>query len=96
MGGGDGPGELDRVAIIEMFNEKEKGIMTMSPQQEDIVSKPEHIHVQNKQLLPQCSPKNDIEQSYILKLMACSNSSLSSSSISDFVAYIVFFKGTQR
>jgi hypothetical protein len=39
MGRGDGPGKSDRVTTIEALKEKEKGIMTMSPQQEDIVSK---------------------------------------------------------
>ena len=41
MGRGDGPGKLDRVTTIEALKEKEKGIMTMSPQQEDIINKPE-------------------------------------------------------
>ena len=40
MGRGDGPGESDRVTTIEALKEKEKGIMTMSPQQE-IINKPE-------------------------------------------------------
>ena len=40
MGRGDGPGKLDRIATIEALKEEEKGIMTMSPQQEDI-NKPE-------------------------------------------------------
>jgi hypothetical protein len=40
MGKGDGPGKLDRIATIEVLKEEEKGIMTMSPQQEDI-NKPE-------------------------------------------------------
>ena len=40
MGRGDGPGKSDRVMTIEALKEKEKGIMTMSPQQEDI-NKPE-------------------------------------------------------
>ena len=40
MGRGDGPRKSDRVASIEL-KEKEKGIMTMSPQQEDIINKPE-------------------------------------------------------
>jgi hypothetical protein len=30
-----------RVASIEVLKEKEKGIMTMSPQQEDVINKPE-------------------------------------------------------
>ena len=38
MGRGDGPGKWDRVTTIEAL--KEKGIMTMSPQQE-IINKPE-------------------------------------------------------
>ena len=38
---GDGPGKSDRVASIKTLKEKEKGIMTMSPQQEDIINKPE-------------------------------------------------------
>ena len=37
MGRGDGPGKSDRAATIEALKEKEKGIMTMSPQQEDII-----------------------------------------------------------
>ena len=41
MGRGDGPGKSDRVVTIGALKEKEKGIMTMSPQQEDIVNKPE-------------------------------------------------------
>ena len=36
MGRGDDPGKSDRVATIEALKEKEKGIMTMSPQQEDV------------------------------------------------------------
>ena len=40
MGWGDGPGKSDRVATIEALKE-EKGIMTMSPQQENIINKPE-------------------------------------------------------
>ena len=36
MGGGDGPGKSDRVATVEVLKEKEKGIMAMEPQQEDI------------------------------------------------------------
>ena len=39
-GGENGPGKLDRVATIEALKEEEKGIMTMSSQQEDI-NKPE-------------------------------------------------------
>ena len=39
--GGDGPGKSDRIATIEVLKEEEKGIMTMSPQQEDIINKPE-------------------------------------------------------
>ena len=41
MGRGDGPGKSDRVATIEALREEVKGIMTMSPQQEDIINKPE-------------------------------------------------------
>jgi len=41
MGRGDGPGKSDRIATIEALKEEEKGIMTMSPQQEDIINKPE-------------------------------------------------------
>ena len=41
MGGGDGPGKLERVATIEVLKEMDKGIMTLSPQHEDIVNKPE-------------------------------------------------------
>ena len=40
MGRGDGPGKSDRIATIEALKEEEKGIMTMSPQQEDIINKP--------------------------------------------------------
>ena len=40
MGGADGPGKSDRVVTIEALKEKEKGIMTMSPQQ-DVVNEPE-------------------------------------------------------
>ena len=36
MGRGDDPGKSDRVATVEALKEEEKGIMTMSPQQEDI------------------------------------------------------------
>ena len=36
MGGADGPGKSDRVVTIEALKEKEKGIMTMSPQQKDV------------------------------------------------------------
>ena len=38
---GDGPSKPDRIASIEALKEKEKGIMTISPQQEDIINKPE-------------------------------------------------------
>ena len=31
MGRGNGPGKSYRVATVEVFEEKEKGIMTMSP-----------------------------------------------------------------
>ena len=41
MGKGDGPGKSDRIETIEALKEEEKGIMTMSPQQEDIINKPE-------------------------------------------------------
>ena len=41
MGGGDGPGKMDRVVTIEELKEKEKGIMARSSQQEDVVNKPE-------------------------------------------------------
>ena len=34
MGRGDGPSKSDRIASIEALKEKEKEIMTMSPQQE--------------------------------------------------------------
>ena len=37
----DGPGKSDRVVTIEALKEEEKEIMTMSPQQEDIINKPE-------------------------------------------------------
>ena len=36
MGGGDGPSKSDRVVTIETLKQKEKGIMSMSPQQEDV------------------------------------------------------------
>ena len=38
---GDGPGKSDGVVTIEALKEKKKGIMTMSPRQEDIINKPE-------------------------------------------------------
>ena len=38
---GDGPSKSDRVATVEALKQKEKGIMTMSPQQKDIINKPE-------------------------------------------------------
>ena len=38
MGGRDG---LDRVVTVEGFKEKEKGIIAMNPQQEDIINKSE-------------------------------------------------------
>ena len=38
---GDCPGKSDRVTTIEVLKEKEKGIMTMSQQQKDIINKPE-------------------------------------------------------
>ena len=41
MGRGDGPDKSDRVATIKALKEEEKGIMTMSPQQEDIINKSE-------------------------------------------------------
>ena len=41
MGGGDDPGKLDRVTTIEVLKEKEKGIMAMSAQEENIINKPE-------------------------------------------------------
>jgi hypothetical protein len=41
MGRGDGPGKSDRVATIDALKEEENGIMTMSPEQEDIINKPE-------------------------------------------------------
>jgi hypothetical protein len=31
MGGGDGPGESNRIATIEMLKVKEKRVMTMGP-----------------------------------------------------------------
>ena len=40
MGRGDGPGKSDWVATIEALKEEEKGVMTMSPQQEYIINKP--------------------------------------------------------
>jgi hypothetical protein len=41
MGIGDSPGNSDRVVTIVALKEKEKGIMIMSSQQEDIINKPE-------------------------------------------------------
>ena len=41
MGRGDGPGKSNRVTTIKGLKEEEKGIKTMSPQQEDIINKPE-------------------------------------------------------
>ena len=41
MGWGDGPGKSDSVATIMALKEEEKGIITMSPQQEDFINKPE-------------------------------------------------------
>ena len=41
MGRGDVPGKSDRIATTEALKEEKKGIMTMSPQQEDIINKPE-------------------------------------------------------
>ena len=38
MGRGNGPGISERIATIEALKEEEKGIMTMSPQQEDIIN----------------------------------------------------------
>ena len=38
---GSGDGKSDRVTTVEALKEKERGIMTMSPQQEDIINKPE-------------------------------------------------------
>jgi hypothetical protein len=38
MGRRDGPSKSDRIAYTEVL--KEKGIMTISPQQEDFVNKP--------------------------------------------------------
>ena len=35
MGRGDGPGKSDRIATIETLKDKEKGIMVMSPQEEE-------------------------------------------------------------
>ena len=40
-GVGYGPGKLDKVATIEALGEKEKGIKTISPQQKDVVNKPD-------------------------------------------------------
>jgi len=37
----DGPGKADRVAVVGVHKEKEKGIMTISPQYKDIINKPE-------------------------------------------------------
>ena len=37
----DSPSKSDRVASIEALKEKDKGIMTMRPQQEDVINKPE-------------------------------------------------------
>ena len=41
MGRGDGPGKSDRIATIEALKEQKKGIMTISPQQEEFINKPE-------------------------------------------------------
>ena len=41
MRGGDGSSKSDRVVTVEAFKEKEKGIVTMSPQQEDVINKPD-------------------------------------------------------
>jgi hypothetical protein len=41
MGGVDGPGKSDRLAIVEALKAHGKNIMTMIPQQEDIINKPE-------------------------------------------------------
>ena len=38
IGGEDGLGKSDRIATIEMLKKKEKGIMSESLQQEDIIS----------------------------------------------------------
>ena len=38
---GDGPGKSDGVVTIEALKEKKKGIMTMSPQQQDVINKHE-------------------------------------------------------
>ena len=40
MGRADGPGKLDRVATIEVLKEKEKGFITMNPQQ-DVINQSE-------------------------------------------------------
>ena len=45
MGRGDSPGKSDRVATIEALKEKEKGIMTVSPQQEDIINNKIHTYI---------------------------------------------------
>ena len=41
MGEGNGPGKSGKIVTVEVLKEQEKGIMTMSPQQEGIVNKPE-------------------------------------------------------
>ena len=41
MGEGNGPGKSGKIVTVEVLKEQEKGIMTMSPQQEDIINKPE-------------------------------------------------------
>ena len=43
MGRGNGLSKSDRVASIEELKEKEKGIITMTPQQDDNINKPEPI-----------------------------------------------------
>ena len=39
--GRDGPGKSERVVTFEVLKKKEKEIMTISPQQEHVVNKPE-------------------------------------------------------
>ena len=38
---GEDPGRSDRIVSVEAFKEKEKGIMIIGPQQEDIINKPD-------------------------------------------------------
>ena len=39
--GGDDPGKSDNIMAVEELKEQEKGIMAMSPQEDDIINKSE-------------------------------------------------------